>query len=270
MNLEVKSTKKYEMFKTLPHNRKVNEVQVANLVASIGKINLTQFNPIMVKDLKVIDGQHRLKACEILGVDVYYVELDTLKESEIINAIKLLNNNSKNWSAEDFLNLYCELGFEDYIKVKNFMFDDLDSDNPEKILSLSVAIFFLSGFSQYKNAVNKSFKEGTFKIKKENEIKAKNALKWYKTTKRIVSSFYDRKVDTRFLNSSSFTQAFGDLCDQGKFNHQVFLSNLTLIAEESLEAPIKSTDSKSGYYTQLAQIHNYGLTTGLKVDEFYE
>lgn len=271
MILEVKSTKQYDMFKTLPHNRKVNELQVLNLEGSIRKINLTQFNPIMVKDLKVIDGQHRLKACERIGVPVYYVELDTLKDDEIIEAIKLLNNNSKNWSAEDFLNLYCELGYKDYLKVKNFMFDVIDEDKgPEKVLSLSVAISFLSGFTQYKNAVNKSFKEGHFTVSKKDEEKAHQTLKLYKTTKKILSSMYYRKVDTRYLNSSSFIQAFGDMSKEPKFNYRVFLSNLSIMSEESFEAPVVSTDSKSGYYTQLAKVHNNGLTEDFKIKEFYE
>jgi hypothetical protein len=42
------------------------------------------------------------------------------------------------------------------------------------------------------------------------------------------------------------------------------------MSEESFEAPVTSTDSKSSYFTQLAKVHNNGITEEFKIREFYE
>lgn len=257
MQLSLQVTKNYNQFKTLPHNREINKRQVTNIENSIRILDLTMFSPIMVKNNYIIDGQHRFTACKNLGLPIYYIELDTLKEKDVVTAIALLNNNSKNWSAEDFLHLYCQLGIESYMKVKDFMAET-------KVNSLSVAIYFLSGFNQYKSAINKKFKDGQFEIKNEDLEKAYEIGMWYRTLKMNVETFYPAKKDHKFISSNNFLFALAELSRKINYNHANLISNLSIeLANKSF--PLYPSDSVHVYYEQLAELHNKGLHKDKKV-----
>ena len=64
--------KNYTKFTLLDDNRDINDVHVEALAKSMKKSG--QLMPIIVNEnLEVLDGQHRLKACELLGLPVAYV-----------------------------------------------------------------------------------------------------------------------------------------------------------------------------------------------------
>lgn len=257
MQLSLQKTTNYKQFKTLPHNREINKRQVINIENSIKILDLTMFSPIMVKNNYIIDGQHRFNACMNLGLPVYFIELNTLAEKDVVTAIALLNNNSKNWSAEDFLHLYCQLGVESYMKVKDFM-------NDTKVSSLSVAIYFLSGFNQYKSAINKKFKDGHFEIRNEDLNKAYEIGSWYRTLKINVEKYFPSKKDNKFISSNNFLFALAELSRKLNYNHNNLIANLsTELANNTF--PLYPSDSIHVYYEQLSELHNKGLTENKKV-----
>lgn len=257
MQLSLQVTDNYNQFKTLPHNREINKRQVTNIENSIRTLDLTMFSPIMVKNNYIIDGQHRFNACKNLGLPIYYIELDTLKEQDVVTAIALLNNNSKNWSAEDFLHLYCQLGVESYMKVKDFMIET-------KVSSLSVAIYFLSGFNQYKSAINKKFKDGKFEIKNDDLDRAYEIGSWYRTLKMNVETFYPNKKDHKFISSNNFLFALAELSRKLNYSHNNLIANLSTALANNV-FPLYPSDSVHVYYTQLAELHNEGLDKNKKV-----
>ena len=64
--------KNYTKFTLFDNNREINETHVEKLIASMRKSG--QLMPVVVtQNMEVVDGQHRLKACEKLGVPVSYV-----------------------------------------------------------------------------------------------------------------------------------------------------------------------------------------------------
>lgn len=96
------STKDYTIFKDFSSNREVDHKHVNKLVYSIQKHNLLHVNPIVVdKCMRVIDGQHRLAAATILGVEIFYIAEEITRKD-----ISLLNSNQKNWNAMDYINFY--------------------------------------------------------------------------------------------------------------------------------------------------------------------
>ena len=257
MQLTLQVTTNYDQFKTLPHNREINKRQVTNIENSIRTLDLTMFSPIMVKNNYIIDGQHRFTACRNLGLPIYFIELDTLKEKDVVTAIALLNNNSKNWSAEDFLHLYCQLGVESYMKVKDFMAET-------KVSSLSVAIYFLSGFNQYKSAINKKFKDGQFDIKNEDLEKAYEIGIWYRTLKVNVEKYFPSKKEHKFISSNNFLFALAELSRKLNYNHTNLIANLSTTLADNV-FPLYPSDSVHVYYAQLASLHNIGLSENKKV-----
>lgn len=98
----MQSTKDYSIFREFSSNREVDRKHVNKLVQSIQKRNLLSVNPIVVdNNMRVIDGQHRLAAAQILDVEIFYIQEDINRKD-----ISLLNSNQKNWTAMDYINFY--------------------------------------------------------------------------------------------------------------------------------------------------------------------
>lgn len=109
-------TTDYGKFNAIKGNRAVDTAHVARIKNSILENNLLEFNPILVNnDFLVIDGQHRLMAAQELEVPIYY----TIADGDL-KTVQLINNNSKAWTLEDYVESYIELGYQDYIKLKEF------------------------------------------------------------------------------------------------------------------------------------------------------
>jgi hypothetical protein len=110
-------TTDYEMFKIDPANREIVPRKVAGLVAAIRQINLLNIYAIVVdEDMNVIDGQHRLAAARVLGVPIYYKISGTMK----IEHAALINENTTNWQHQNYLNHFCQKGYPEYLKLRDF------------------------------------------------------------------------------------------------------------------------------------------------------
>lgn len=105
------------MFQFRPDNReKVIEAHVKRLIQSIKTNNLLHCRPIVVNQkMEIIDGQHRLLAAKALDTEIYYQVID-LSSDDIVRM-----NIAKTWSNSDFVNFYCRNGYEEYIKLNEFM-----------------------------------------------------------------------------------------------------------------------------------------------------
>ncbi len=109
---EVKMTKDYTRFKTLPGNREVNHQHVKQLQRlMVDNGNLTAEFPIILgTDGYVIDGQHRLEALKGLGWEVGYI----VEDSATVTTVRAINQGNRNWSWEDILYSYASMGNENY------------------------------------------------------------------------------------------------------------------------------------------------------------
>jgi len=204
----VNSTKDLGIFKTLKTNRPVNPKHVERLVASI-KANGMLLNPILVNsDYYIIDGQHRLAAAKKVGSWVYYI----VAKGYSMPQVKALNLDSKNWSSEDFMHAYAEMGIESYIKLRDFR-----KAHPE--LPIGCAKMLCSNKSGESNYVREKshnykevFNEGTWLAKDmdianqwANDLKSIGAL--YPKYKR--ASFIGALI-TLFINTDFKTSEFID------------------------------------------------------------
>jgi hypothetical protein len=147
------STEDYKIFRLLSSNRSVTESHVADLAAKMEVKNLLHLNPIIVNNnYDVIDGQHRLKAAEKLGVLVWYVKDDSVDHTDIA----MLNSGNKNWAGVDYLKYYAKNGYPEYVKMLAFF---------EKNSHISVNI--LRRMGNRGTGYNDEFKEGRFKFNEE-------------------------------------------------------------------------------------------------------
>lgn len=114
MNIEVHTTKDYEIFQRLKGNREVTNKRVAIIKKSIEQVGYIS-NPIIVNENKeVIDGQGRLQALIELGMDVEYRVIKGIG----INECRAMNLKPTSWTMNDFIESYAEYGNENYVRLK--------------------------------------------------------------------------------------------------------------------------------------------------------
>ena len=113
---QVHRTNDYSKFKNLLGNRNVNMLHLQRLINSMKKEYL--FSPILVNEkYEIIDGQHRYNAAKTLELPINFIIIKDYGLQEV----QTLNTNNKNWNKKDYLEAYCDLGNENYIKLKKFM-----------------------------------------------------------------------------------------------------------------------------------------------------
>ena len=114
---EIKTTKKYELFKKLKGNRAVTPARVSIIRDSIEKVGYIT-NPIIVnEDYEVIEGQGRLEALKELNMPVDYI----VEEGAGIEECMALNMRNTNWKTKDFIESYADRGNESYVRIKNLL-----------------------------------------------------------------------------------------------------------------------------------------------------
>jgi len=111
----VHTTTNYSLFNPIGGNRNKNLLHVNRLKKSMAKNYL--FTVIIVNEkYEIIDGQHRFQVIKELGLPLYYIVCNGYGLSQV----HILNQNSKNWNADDYLEGYCNLGYKDYVVYRDF------------------------------------------------------------------------------------------------------------------------------------------------------
>lgn len=153
----IKKTKDYSLFKLSKRNRPIKQVKVDNLVKSIKKVNLLDSYPILVNEkYEVMDGQHRLKAAEKLGLEVYY----SLKKEAVDEVMILTNNNQNKWQISVYLNFFADN--ENYKKFKEYL-------TKYPFVPMSSLMYIIGPSTITGGSTNKAFREGTFLVENEEE-----------------------------------------------------------------------------------------------------
>lgn len=226
----VKSTTRYSAFGYIDGNRDINDNHVRRLMKSIQSRNLLQLCPIVVdENMNVIDGQHRLAAAEKLKLPIFYVKQPGVR----IEDVQTLNSTSRVWSVYQFIDSYVKRGFEEYIKLKEFM--------DEYEMTISSASFLLR-----KNQGNKSatLREGTFVI--DNMAVATK-------TAELRADFLPY-LESKIGNDRDFIAGLKHVVTKVPgFDEQWMKSNIKTWGE-----PIQRQASKIGYIRLFEAIYNKG------------
>lgn len=119
MKNTIKQTTDYKMFKYIKGNRPILKNKVEKLKEQYDQgQNLFPFCPVLVNQQNyVIDGQHRITACQELKLPVYYIVVPDMNLYQIAK----LNNTFSKWKNSDFLNCYIKTGNKNYIILKEFI-----------------------------------------------------------------------------------------------------------------------------------------------------
>lgn len=212
--MQIYVTKDYSSFRSIVSNREVNKSHVKKLAQSIRKKNLLFIRPVIVNDrMEIIDGQHRVAACELLGEQVHYIKVNLTKED-----IAVLNTAQKNWTMMDFINFYAIEGRKEYREFCKLI-------NKYPLMSVTT-LMRLCGNS-------KNVRQGQINI--SNISRARQISCW-------VEQLRNKRLD--FVYERNFCLALDEECtDEAAFEHLIGLPKLP-------ELLIKC-DSKNEYRKQI-------------------
>lgn len=186
-------TMNYAQFKSMKGNRGINKLHVKRLVLSFKSAYL--FSPICVNEkMEVVDGQHRLEAAKEIGLPVRYF----IMQGYGLHEVHLLNANSVNWKKIDYLNGYCNLGFHEYIKMRDFM-----QQYPDIQFSVTEAILSNNTFG----VNNKGSVPGTGQGKAKNFEEGKFVVADIDFAHKVAKSIMDFKFVTPFYRTPNFGRA---------------------------------------------------------------
>jgi hypothetical protein len=228
--IQVHTTTEYSLFKILNGNRDVNELHLRRLKESIKKNHLTTI--IMVNEkFEIIDGQHRFLVCQELKLPINYI----ISKNYGLNEVQILNANMKNWSTNDYVNGYCDLGYKDYEMYRDFVAD--------YGFSSRLAILLLSGEQENgSNPVSAAtkFKAGLFKIKDlDNAKRMAEKLK-------MIEPFY------KGFMRRSFVLAIYQMFKNNNFDFPEFLAKL-----KQQPTTLQDCTSITQYKVLIEDIYNY-------------
>lgn len=191
----VYETDRYDDFIFLEENRDIAEAHVKRLAVNIREGY--QMPPLIVDaDMAVIDGQHRLKAYESLGLPVQFIIQRDMKE----NTLQRANTDVKTWTTPQHIAYHIKQDNEDYIKLKEYKeYTELPWAN---------ALRILGGSKDPKvKSQSKIIQYGLFEVRHESDAyefadEVILRMRMEMPGNKIISAIkklYDAGVDTRRL-----------------------------------------------------------------------
>jgi len=175
-------TNDYSKFKFSELNR--NPTHFKKVLESIKNNNLTKYQPILVdKYMNIVDGQNRFLACKELGLPIYF----TISSEINIFAAADINQASKNWNIEDFVQHYAKRGREEYIRIL-----DLCAKYEQKIYTISQFGKLIDGFKSSSDII----RSGNFNFR--NDIDIDDFFQHHSQFKQYYN-FYNRNLFIKAL-----------------------------------------------------------------------
>lgn len=232
-------THNYSMFKKIKGNRDLNDRHVNSLVKSIEEKGLI-LNPAIVNEKsELIEGQHRLAACEILNEPFYYYVL----EGGNIDDVTVLNQNRKNWGFTEWMNRYADYNKIEY-KIYKHLYERWGFDHWS-------TIFLLCRTKGYRSraGLKDKFYSGTLKIETLEQGK-----KWAQRIMDIEPFYKNHK-------RRAFIQAMIRVFHDRQYNHRMFLKKLSLVRDRLYDC------STVGLYLQrIDDIMNFSTPKNKRVN----
>ena len=113
--MKIQKSTDYATFKILNGNRMIKPSHVKKIAASMAQKYIPV--PIIVNEKRyIIDGQHRMAAAKQLRIPITYIQITGLGLADV----QRLNTSAAQWSLDDFLESYIDLGNQNYVTYKGF------------------------------------------------------------------------------------------------------------------------------------------------------
>jgi hypothetical protein len=226
----IQETTDYNQFKYIKSNRSVKKRHVQRLINSF-KTNpkLVITRPVLVNEkMQIIDGQHRVQACEFLKLPVYFIIAPDLN----IGTAQLLNVLQEPWSVMDYARSYAMEGNENYQKFLDLV--------EEHHLPAMVAMVFLHGRRAHK--LSRDFRSGNFKLN-EDMGQTNQRLDWLEEFAELFPHAHDY----------TFAMAAWNTFQIEGYSQKRMLSNMK-------EQPLQRQATRVDYLRAMEAIYNRNVT----------
>ena len=224
----IRSTTNYNIFKLDPRNRPINSDKLEKLYDSVAKVNLLREFPIVVTpDLYVMDGQHRLKVAEALGVSIYYI----VSTKATIEHITMTTDAVSKWSTENYLHRWCVEGKLDYLMLREFW-------KSNDFLTLNTSMNLCHYGDRY--GMNAGFRQGEYKC---------NDLPF---AREVANALREWSKHVKFWKEVSFINAVTNLTGNVKYNHKQMMAKMEYLSTKM----VKCTDTES-YIAMMNPLYNH-------------
>lgn len=222
------STTDYGIFKIDARNRPIMDDHVERLYDSIEAKNMLADYPIVVtSDFVVLDGQHRLRAAEALGVPIFF----RVSQHGTLDDVPELNRLTKHWTNQDYFHRWIQEGRPEYIKLQKFM-----DDFPFVVLSQAIRMCYYGN----KTGLTDNFKTGNYVMNDE---------RWGRMTANRILDF---KPYIDHWNHIWFMSAIEQLSANADYDHAHMMSKMSYMSIKLVKCP----DSES-YIQVINDIYNY-------------
>ena len=228
---DVLKTNEYGKFLDIAGNRSIKPRHLKNITESIAIKQIAV--PIVVNErYQICDGQNRFEACKNLKKPIYYIIIPGLT----LEDVQRLNANTHTWNTGDYLDSYCELGYEHYKTYRAY--------KKKYKFGHNECLVILNGWKNLEGkTIHKTFNDGEFVVKDYPEaIKISNKIV-------KVGKFYTG------YKRGGFIKAMLELFKNPEYDHKRFLDKLARQSE-------KMTDqtNKKFYLSKIEEIYNHGCT----------
>jgi hypothetical protein len=245
----VKFTTNYEIFKFLEGNRRVNQLNLRRVIASMREKPLVTIIYVNEK-MQIIDGQHRFLALKELGLPINYV----IVHGYGIDEVQILNAIGMNWTKADYLETYISNGNENYIKFKQFK-----EFFPK--LTFSTSLRLLSGFASIKQ---ETFDGGVYGKSKEFE-NGNFVVADYPTACKYAYMIMDFEPHFKSFSDLTFCLTLLNIFKHPNYDHQRMMKRLV-----SQPNSIRGCKNQKQYHDLLEEIYNYKSRTKLSLSTYLQ
>jgi hypothetical protein len=233
--MHIQQTKDFTMFKKLEGNRPINTHHIKRLANSISIDNQLHLHPIIInKEYSVIDGQHRLEAAKMLGLDIYFIQSDTISAHHLIEC----NVNQKTFEVDNYIDFFAiKDKLPEYIELRRLL--NQTDLKPKALLTLI--------FGTVNQSLLESIKTGSFSFTSSFEpeiIDFFNEFMFYVAEKRV-------KPYSMFTNHN-FTKALRCIFKTTGFEKEMFFKKLDVRWFD-----LKPQRNANDWYTLLISIYNF-------------
>ena len=239
---EIYTTTDYSKFSLIKGNRPIKEERVNSLAKDIEQYGLV--NPVTIYyDKKkhqwyIMDGQHRSEVCKKLNIPIRYIihnkEYETHRD--LLDAIRGINKNQKNWVPTDIGNSYSATEHDEY--YERYM----------QLVNMGVShSFVLKACEEFSKdgeceVGSKAFGRGDLVI--SDEV--------FEKVQMQISMLQNSKIDRKIWNRQYFIRALMKLRRMENFDVYKFIENFEKFPYEWKNCYQVNDNIKS-----ILHVHNY-------------
>ncbi len=248
----IHQTADFERFIFPGQNRVVRAKHVEALTESLAAHGYLKECPVLVtKDkaglLTIVDGQHRVTACQGLNIPVYYRIIDGSKD-DVSKSIRVINAYTRKWNDKDYLHHFVALGAAPYGYLQDFMH--------RNEMSIGAALGMLSGEGSITKPVGirMKFRNGELDFTEADVKKAQAALE----PVNEIRNFHEKIAVIK--RDEALIKALLVMCASKGYDHDRFLKNLELNLHHMTPAG-RVVD----YLAALSEIYNFRAREGNRI-----